>query len=480
MRAGYTGFDKRLKYLFDNATEVSFTQSLATGTPIGTLSIDSSSITLYAPAGGGGSSVSITPLVNSGTKIAILTIDGVGHDIYAPIYVGYGTTEPSGGNDKDFYVQIADTQTTGDIFGTPTSNSGANYSITSDHTIYSTYDAYKGFGTGEGWGAESYNDNYLQYSRTDNTFFKITQLTLCNYFTVNGGWLVADEVVIKGSNDGTNWTDIYTIDDCGTQDVERTFQISHDGFYQMIRFQCDSVSGYSGLKGIVATGQIKSSNIVKYWVNKNGLWIGSPNYATAADIATLQANFQAGVDAIYNACVTKGSTPASHSLSDVVDGILAIPTGGGSLDPRDAIQVIPRLSSSDTSRVWSDSDWSSGYAAWQSCDGSDYDYWLSEANYQPEHYVVFTLTQAVIPLFIRWLGSNDGDCVAPLSVKIYDYANDNLLGSFTPTNKYDDVWPIFLYSSTAVSRIKVVFEMDDTLYGAAGMSDVKLWGIPVV
>ena len=44
---------------------------------------------------------------------------------------------------------------------------------------------------------------------------------------------------------------------------------------------------------------------------------------------TLQANFQAGVDSVYDACVSKGSTPASHSLTDVVDGILAIPTGGG-------------------------------------------------------------------------------------------------------------------------------------------------------
>ena len=44
---------------------------------------------------------------------------------------------------------------------------------------------------------------------------------------------------------------------------------------------------------------------------------------------TLQSNFQAGVDSVYNACVSKGSTPASHSLTDVVNGILAIPQGGG-------------------------------------------------------------------------------------------------------------------------------------------------------
>lgn len=40
------------------------------------------------------------------------------------------------------------------------------------------------------------------------------------------------------------------------------------------------------------------------------------------------ANFQDGVDSVYNACVAKGSTPASHSLSDVVTAIGAISTGG--------------------------------------------------------------------------------------------------------------------------------------------------------
>lgn len=40
-----------------------------------------------------------------------------------------------------------------------------------------------------------------------------------------------------------------------------------------------------------------------------------------AAIKELEANFQAGVDDIYDAVVAKGSTPASHSLSDVVTGI---------------------------------------------------------------------------------------------------------------------------------------------------------------
>lgn len=46
-----------------------------------------------------------------------------------------------------------------------------------------------------------------------------------------------------------------------------------------------------------------------------------------AAIKELESNFQDGVDAVYDAVVAKGSTPASHSLSDVVTGIGNIPTG---------------------------------------------------------------------------------------------------------------------------------------------------------
>ena len=47
-----------------------------------------------------------------------------------------------------------------------------------------------------------------------------------------------------------------------------------------------------------------------------------------AAIDELVVNFQDGVDDVYDACVAKGSTPASHSLSDVITAIGAISTGG--------------------------------------------------------------------------------------------------------------------------------------------------------
>lgn len=49
-------------------------------------------------------------------------------------------------------------------------------------------------------------------------------------------------------------------------------------------------------------------------------------------VDTLEANFQDGVDSIYNACVDKGSTPASHSLADVIQAIENISGGGGGIN----------------------------------------------------------------------------------------------------------------------------------------------------
>ena len=47
------------------------------------------------------------------------------------------------------------------------------------------------------------------------------------------------------------------------------------------------------------------------------------------EMTAMRTSFQDGVDDIYDACVSKGSTPASYALADVVQGILDIPTGGG-------------------------------------------------------------------------------------------------------------------------------------------------------
>ena len=50
MVKGYSGADRALAYLFNHATEVSFTQIQTSGTPIGTITIDGESATIYQQA----------------------------------------------------------------------------------------------------------------------------------------------------------------------------------------------------------------------------------------------------------------------------------------------------------------------------------------------------------------------------------------------------------------------------------------------
>lgn len=69
MISAYNGADRRLAYLFENATEVSAEQILTTGTPAAKITVDGTEMTIYAPAGGGGGSVNAydgTSAPNSG------------------------------------------------------------------------------------------------------------------------------------------------------------------------------------------------------------------------------------------------------------------------------------------------------------------------------------------------------------------------------------------------------------------------------
>lgn len=63
----------------------------------------------------------------------------------------------------------------------------------------------------------------------------------------------------------------------------------------------------------------------------------STSHLTASNVQAaldeVVENFQDGVDSVYDACVAKGSTPASHSLSDVVTAIGAIAGGFEQVNP---------------------------------------------------------------------------------------------------------------------------------------------------
>lgn len=80
MQASYSGSNRSVKYLFENATEVSVEQILTSGTPVATITVDGDDVDLYAPAGGG-SDVVANPVGTPTDDLDTIEIDGVIYDI---------------------------------------------------------------------------------------------------------------------------------------------------------------------------------------------------------------------------------------------------------------------------------------------------------------------------------------------------------------------------------------------------------------
>ena len=115
MQATYNGVDKKFQYLFQNANHVEFTQSLQSGTQIGSLSIDGVSTDLYAPTGGGSSTLAgLTDTdINTPTDGQYLTYNATSSKWVNTTGGGGGTTviaNPSGAATDDLEkVQIGNT-----------------------------------------------------------------------------------------------------------------------------------------------------------------------------------------------------------------------------------------------------------------------------------------------------------------------------------------------------------------------------------
>lgn len=96
--------------------KVTVTQTLSSGTEIGSIKVNNDTTTLYAPSAG--STVSVTPVLTTGTKIATITVDDVDSDLYAPAGGGgggginYSTTEQDTGlkwiDNKTIYQRTYD------------------------------------------------------------------------------------------------------------------------------------------------------------------------------------------------------------------------------------------------------------------------------------------------------------------------------------------------------------------------------------
>lgn len=223
MVASYNGADRRLAYLFENATEVSVEQVLVSGTPIGKITVDGTELTLYCTPGGG-SNVTYSEVLQSGTVIGVLTIDGVPHTLYAP--------------------------------------SGSSS---------------------------------ISWAST------LTEGTEIGRLTISG----VENILYAPPGDVTD-----------------------------VQVNETSVVDENGVANIDLTNYVEDSQLAYYATERE---------LTSA-INALRVSFQDGVDRIYDACVSKGSTPASHSLADVVSAIYQISGDPISYAEANAeVEVIPEF-----------------------------------------------------------------------------------------------------------------------------------------
>jgi len=255
MQKTYSGADKRLQYLFQNAKEVSFTQTLQSGTAIGTLTIDGSALVLYAPSGGGGgSTVVVTPIIQTGTAIATITVDGTPVTIYSPSgdydAIVESTMEVTEENEQHVEVTVYDEPTLriGSIGAEPVYvPAGTAVDYVSEYqqgivlgTMYVRY-----FGNNPDYDPDDPSSE--KYAVIDKQPFEIIM--------PSGG----------GGGSVVSWTQI---ENAGT----KIAQITIDGRVQEV----------------------------------------------FVDLRGYQTSLQADIDRIYNVCVSLGSTPPSHGFADVM------------------------------------------------------------------------------------------------------------------------------------------------------------------
>jgi len=271
MVKGYSGADRALAYLFDHATEVSFTQILSSGTPIGTITIDGVSATIYQQASVG----NVKDVLVDGVSVVDANGDAQLSSSDFGSKIDSGHLDPSVSTDCDLYLKTVSPGEE-DMFGTPLANSGDGYEISTDSAIYNDYYAFDGFGTNHGWGKSGQGAANLVYHFTSGVKYKPKTLSFCNNFDVVGGYLQALNVTFQGSNDGTNWTSLYICSSYCERNGLITTTISTNTYFEYFRFSCSNSPGYTGLRNIVCLGEsdnLGTPHIEDIYYKENNDWL---------------------------------------------------------------------------------------------------------------------------------------------------------------------------------------------------------------
>ena len=255
MQKTYSGADKRLQYLFQNAKEVSFVQTLQSGTAIGTLTIDGSALVLYAPSGGGGSTVAVDPIVQTGTAIATITVDNIDYTIYSPPV------------DYDAIVENTMVVTEED------EETGIEVTI--------------------------YNEPTMEIGTIDDTPLYIPAGTEVDYVSEYQQGIVLGTMYVRYLGNNPD----YDPDDPSSEK------------YAVIDKQPFEIIMPTGGSGgsVVSWTQIQNEGTKIARITIDGRV-----QEVFVDLRGYQPSIQADIDRIYNVCVSLGHTPPSHGFADVM------------------------------------------------------------------------------------------------------------------------------------------------------------------
>ena len=186
----------------------------------------------------------------------------------------HGALDASGGENGDLYLKTVSSSNM-DVCGTPTANTGDGYEITTDVTPYLTYDAYKAFGTGDGFGKNSQGNANLVYHVTSGKKYRPNTVSLCNNFDVTGGFL-SGLGSAYGSTDNLVWDKLFDFNELSTKNESISFDVSTSNFYSYFKFSFTGSGGYAGIKNIVIIGESDSEDdnyIDNVYYKQDGKWL---------------------------------------------------------------------------------------------------------------------------------------------------------------------------------------------------------------
>jgi len=95
---------------YETVGSASVTQTVSSGTKIGSVTIDGTTTDLYAP--NGGSDVSVTQTLASGTEIGSITVDDTTTTLYAPTATSVSVTQTLSSGEEIGSITVGSTTTT--------------------------------------------------------------------------------------------------------------------------------------------------------------------------------------------------------------------------------------------------------------------------------------------------------------------------------------------------------------------------------